>query len=654
MLTVFSERKTPLGGFDYSIIRRLLGSPTYIDEISLFVRETAQNSWDARLNDSSVNDVNYNFTIKAFNEKQSSVFKNKIFCGNNETTKLVNLLNKVTEKDQPYIIIEDSGTVGLAGPTEADIACPTTNFVSFVRNIGQDKHDQHSGGAFGFGKSVFFRFSSVKTIITYTRTRDENGVIVSRLMGMSLFKENDGHTGRHWWGVPPKTGSRDYNQPLAGELADKLAEEIGFKVYDSSKTGTAVMMLGPQFPSSSSAGSEQLLTKNGRAQFLNVVKEALQIWYWPRMVGSGNQDGKLCCTLVSDFSAEDKIDPYNLPDPLNAYLVCLLEIQKIIADPTHKVDPQLIIKPIKKNSEDFYGYLCIFKLYKTTRPHFESKTVTPNHSFGSALWGTSTDEAANCRHVALIRAPGQVVKYEKTTDSSSPASEYGAVFFLCPNGPNAQKIESEVKTSEPASHDDWSSQANQTVPEILKRIRSEVQSVINPKTTSNPDSTQLMGKVSLRLGGLWGEGEAEGGTTPPGGGGGGGGGGSGATIKYDVELGEFNKMKCVFIKIRQPIRIPSGTEFIEISAKARTIGGGTIDVDSEVGEPASENGLLPGDVIGWFSGDDKNPPLEKIFSTPLLPVEKLTPEVRAKGIYAVIKNAESFGISVTLKFKSNG
>jgi hypothetical protein len=652
MLTVFSERKTPLGGFDYSIIRRLLGAPPYIDEISLFVRETAQNSWDARLNDKSVNDVNYNFTVKAFNETQSSVFQKKIFFGNNETTKLVNLLNKVTEKDQPYIIIEDSGTVGLAGPTEADVECPTTNFVSFVRNIGQDKHDQHSGGAFGFGKSVFFRFSSVKTIITYTRTRDENGVIVSRLMGMSLFKENDGHTGRHWWGVPPKNGSKDYNQPLAGELADKLAEEIGFKVYDSSKTGTAVMMLGPQFPSSSSAGSAQLLTKNGRAQFLNVVKEALQIWYWPRMVGSGKQDGKLYCTLLSDLSAEDKIDPYNLPDPLNAYLVCFLEIQKLIADPTHKVDPQLIIKPIKKNSEDFYGYLCVFKQSKTSRPHFESKTVTPNHSFGSALWGTS-DEVANCRHVALIRAPGQVVKYEKTADSLLPASEYGAVFFLCPNGPNAQKIESEVKTSEPPSHDDWSNQANQTVPEILKRIRLEIQSIVKPNTTSNPDNSQLMGKVSLRLGGLWGEGEAEGGTTTlPGGGGGGGGGG--AQIKYDVELGEFNSLKCVFIKIRQPIKIPSGNEYIEIISKARTIGGGTIDVDSEVGEPASKNGLLPGQVIGWFSGDSQNPPQVKICNTALLPVKELTPEVRAKGIYAVIKNAESFGISITLKFKSNG
>jgi len=511
MLNIFSEKKTALGGFDYSIISRLLGAPPYIDEISLFARETAQNSWDARLIDKKVNDVNYSFVLNVFSEKQSSIFKNEIFNGNLDTTELVKSLNKVTEKDQPYIIIEDSGTVGLAGPTEANIKSLTTNFVSFVRNIGQDKHDQHSGGAFGFGKSVFFRFSSVKTIITYTRTKDENGIVVSRLMGMSLFKEHEGHTGRHWWGVAPSDGSMDYNQPLTGQLADKLAKEIGFRVFDSDKTGTAVMMLGPLFPSSSSAGTEQLLTKNGRAQFLDVVKEALQIWYWPRMVGSGKQDGKLICTLVSESATEEKIDPYKLPDPLNLYLTCFIEIQKLLADPAYTVDPQLIIKPIKKNnSHDFYGYLCVFKQAKTTRPHFESKSVTPNHPFGSALWGTS-DGSANCKHVALIRAPGQVVKYEKTADSLLPANEYGAVFFLCPDGPNSRKIESEVKASEPPSHDDWSFQANETVPDILRRVKSQVQSIVIPNIASNPDSYQLMGKVSLRLAGLWGEGEAAGG-----------------------------------------------------------------------------------------------------------------------------------------------
>ena len=37
MLSIFSEKKTPLGGFDYGIVTKLLGAPGYIDELSLFL-----------------------------------------------------------------------------------------------------------------------------------------------------------------------------------------------------------------------------------------------------------------------------------------------------------------------------------------------------------------------------------------------------------------------------------------------------------------------------------------------------------------------------------------------------------------------------------------------------------------------------------------
>ena len=83
MLTVFSEQKTALGGFDYSIINRLLGSPEYIDELSLFIRETAQNSWDARLQQGKENNVNYKFILRTFSRPQSNVISQKIFTKSN-------------------------------------------------------------------------------------------------------------------------------------------------------------------------------------------------------------------------------------------------------------------------------------------------------------------------------------------------------------------------------------------------------------------------------------------------------------------------------------------------------------------------------------------------------------------------------------------
>ncbi len=647
MLSIFSEKKTPLGGFDYRIVTKLLGAPGYIDELSLFVRETAQNTWDARKDKNSCADANYRFVLRTFTEAESKTFASSVLNGKDDSRELTASLLKATSKGEPYIIIEDRGTVGLAGPTEDNVKSEIRNFVSFVRNIGQDKHDENSGGAFGFGKSVFFRFSSVKTIITYTRTTDERGNIVSRIMGMSLCKETEEQTGRHWWGVAPP-GCTEFNQPLTGAEADKLAKAIGFNNYVQNETGTSVMMLGPSFPIQSAHTATIFSDPEGRSQFMQAIKEALLLWYWPRMQGSGKNDGKLVCTLSCDQSQDETLTPDDLPSPLHLYQICFNEIQKTISNPAYKPDPQVTVKFIKKGS-DGYGYLAVFKSSKSPRPKYESQATTPRHPFGPALWGTS-DGVASCRHVALIRAPGQVVKYEQMAESSLPANEYAAVFFLHPSGPNAKEIEAEVKKSEPPAHDDWAIQSNKTVPSIINRIRGDIQSIVAPNIASHSGNSDRMGKVALRLGGLWGEGDAGGGNDDDDTGGGGGGGGGGGQIKSEAELGTFRKEGCIFIRLLRAPVFPSGKTKIELSAKARTLGGGTMDVDSETGEPINKSGNLPGHIYGWFSGkpDDMQP--ELLTNEALLPAEMISPNAVAKGIFAVVLNAKTFGIKVTLKF----
>lgn len=648
MLSIFSEKKTPLGGFDYGIVTKLLGAPGYIDELSLFVRETAQNTWDARKDKKSSDDVHYRFVLRTFTESEAKVFSASVFNGNQDSRELTTSLVKATSKGQPYIIIEDKGTVGLAGPTEDDVRSEVRNFVSFVRNIGQDKHDENSGGAFGFGKSVFFRFSAVKTIITYTRTTDEHGKIVSRLMGMSLFKETEEQTGRHWWGVTPTNRSNQFNQPLTGDAAEKLAKAIGFDTYGDTETGTSVMMLCPSFPVQSKNGAALLSVPEGRSQFMHAVREALLLWYWPRMQGSGKKDGKLVCTLSCDQSQDETLSPDDLPSPLYLYQICFNEIQKTISNPAYKPDPQVTVKHIKKSS-DGYGYLAVFKSNKSPRPKYETQAITPRHPFGSALWGTS-DGVASCRHVALIRAPGQVVKYEQMAESSLPANEYAAVFFLHPSGPNAKEIEADVKKSEPPAHDDWAIQSNKTVPSIINRIRGDIQSIVAPNIATHSGNSDRMGKVALRLGGLWGEGDAGGGNDDDdtGGGGGGGGGGSGQ-IKSEAELGTFRNEGCIFIKLLKAPTFPAGKTSIELSTKARTIGGGTMDVDGETGEPTNNSGMLPGHILGWFAGKPEDKVAELISEGSRLPAEKITREALAKGIFAAVINAKTFGLKVTLK-----
>ena len=646
MLSIFSEKKTPLGGFDYRIVTKLLGVPSYIDEISLFVRETAQNTWDARKDKNSCNDANYRFVLRAFTELQAATFAASVLNGKEDSRELTASLVQATSKGQPYIIIEDKGTVGLAGPTEDNVSSEVRNFVSFVRNIGQDKHDQNSGGAFGFGKSVFFRFSAVKTIITYTRTTNEQGETVSRIMGMSLFKETEEQTGRHWWGVDPSNHSKEFNQPLTGDSADKLATAIGFKAYGKNEMGTSVMMLSPSFPIQSTQGAALLSDPQGRLQFIQTIKEALLLWYWPRMLGSGKNDGRLVCTLSCDQSLDETISPDDLPSPIHLYQICFNEIQKTINNPSYKPDPQVTVKYIKKSS-DGYGFLAVFKSGKSPRKKYETQAITPGHPFGSALWG-SADGVASSRHVALIRAPGQVVKYEQMSESSMPANEYAAVFFLYPSGQNAKEIEAEVKKSEPHAHDDWGIQSNKTVLAIISRIRGDIQSIVAPNIATHSGNSDRMGKVALRLGGLWGEGDADGGNDDDDTGGGSGGGGGGQ-IKSEAALGTFRKEGCIFIKLLRTPTFPEGKKGIELSTKARTLGGGTIDLDSETGDPINNSGMLPGHIFGWFAGKPEDNGAELIAEGSQLPADKITREAVAKGIFAAVINAKTFGLKVTLK-----
>jgi hypothetical protein len=72
-------------------------------------------------------------------------------------------------------------------------------------------------------------------------------------------------------------------------------------------------------------------------------------------------------------------------------------------------------------------------------------------------------------------------------------------------------------------------------------------------------------------------------------------------------------------------------------------------VDGETGDPINNSGLLPGHVYGWFSGKPEENGAELITDGSQLPAEKITREALAKGIFAAVLNAKTFGLKVTLK-----
>lgn len=639
-LSIFTEVINPLGGFDFMQATRLLGVPN-LDDYSQFVRETAQNSWDARRDKDGKDDVHYSISIGALTVAQAKTFSTSVFTGDKKADELITQLKEKTAEGKAFVIVRDIGTAGLVGPTEADVGGKKRNFVSFVRNIGQDSHANTDGGGFGFGKSVFFRFSGAKTLITYSHTVDEHGKAVARLMGMTLNRdcfEQHHCTGRHWWGVKPASAKTEFNQPLTGDQADALAAAIGFQPFGKNETGTAVMIIDPVFQSMDKEGNPAA-TAQGRATLAEAFRESLVAWYWPRLMGSGEQNGKLICEIKHDEKTIKLSD--SMEDcPFKYYAFAFEQIQKKIADPSFVPDPQTYLKEVRWKDES-YGYLAVFKTNKEERPIFVTESLVFNHPLASLLWSTG-DAPAISNHVALIRGPGQVIRYTEMASCSRPSQEYGAVFFLHPTGPKAEEIKSEVKNSEPAAHDEWSVVKSPRAAKILQTVRGLVTQYVSPASTSNTGSSGRMGRVALALGSLWGAGEAAGGTTTD---------GPGprpdptpsdrlpkGTLKFNSRLGKYDSQKCVFVEVAIPKIIGSATK-IEVNVTARLLGGESTEIDDE----------QSGKVIGWFNNPDKEPTKKALLSADKdLEIVK---DIIGRKVLLIIRNAENFGLTVEINLK---
>jgi hypothetical protein len=651
-LSIFTEVKTPLGGFDYTISKKLLGSPSNVDDLSLFVRESAQNAWDARLDLGSKCSANFEIHIGIFNEKNAEAFSRDVLIAEKNTADLKTLLTSATMSGCPYIMVRDSGTIGLAGATEADEPSDRRNFISFVRNIGQDTHDANSGGSFGFGKSVFFRYSDQGTIFAYTRTVDENNKQVSRLIGMSLHKAYSDHTGRHWWGTNESKSRGGYNQPLSGDAADDLAKKIGFKPYEKGETGTSIMVISPSFSKHSGASFESLKSSENRRIFAMAVLEALQIWYWPRMMGSGEQDGCLVCNVFCDGKEIEAPTPAERA-PLNLYTIAFTEIQKTIANAKYKPDPQITVKYIKRGADEGFGYLAVFKNPKCERAEWFTQQVTAHHPINEALW-SQNNNSASCNSVALVRSAGQVVRYLPTAASPLPSNEYGAVFYLYPTGSNATATFREIKASEPVSHDDWSPGSSTLTRYLIGKIRGEIQALIAPNSQVANSSSSRLGRISIMLGGLWGEGEGPGGNPTPRKPSSTSGSSSGGSAKYEAYLAMIDNDACIVVRVLPRMVMPENCKSIIVDTKARAIGGTAMllhdDGDSGVANVLSEEDVDAGNFIGWFADDPCASKAKPIEVQEELSTESISAEMKKNGFYAVIKNARTFGLSVEIKF----
>lgn len=416
-LDLHSEKFAPSGGLAAAGFLNQLGRPK-LGMMTVLAREAVQNSWDAR---SGNNDqVDFSIDYKYLTVGQLRSLRRSL----HQTPNRLSLASLLANTQVPVLVVSDYGTTGLNGPTRADHAAIDThnNFVNFVRNAGSTTRDIGRGGTYGYGKSVFYHASSVGTICVYTKAIENDNSISSRFIICAAaddYHESDltgrltHYTGRHWWGV--KDDSGDFVEPLVGTEADEMALAIGMPGRSHSQTGTSIMIVAPRFDD----------LKNTQTQVQAVLDELVG-YAWPKLVTL--QDGKPQMRFSGSFSGKPLvcIEPNKHP-----VLKHFVQAFKNLTDaPAPSLTASRVEYISSKSPARNVGKLSMVSF-------IELNTLS------------ELNFAQIVNHVALMRKPGLVVKYQPGPTMMSGELKYAGVFLA-----DASADDSFAK-SEPPTHDDW-------------------------------------------------------------------------------------------------------------------------------------------------------------------------------------------------------
>ena len=358
-------------------------------------------------------------------------------------------------------------------------------------------------------------------------------------------------------------------------------------------------------------------------------------------MGGGERKGRLNACI----QAEGKALPISATDakyPVPVFADCFTALQsKLNGD--EEIDPNLYVKIFEiKGRSQRLGLLAIAKrAYRKREPH--AIDLVENHPLRAMIQagdddknGTTTNPS--CHHVALIREPGQVVRYLPTIECTQNGMEYAAVFLLAPNGKDKEEIRELVKRSEPPSHDDWSKE-ERWAQLIVSEISRCVASFAAPPSSSQGSISDRAGKISLLLGNLWDSGESRGGTDVGGGGGSGGGQGKSSACKWDQELTLHAGKAHILYTIHLSPKIKNGT--LRCSLKAALYGGGSDEI------PGGAKKCF----AGWYAINENGKPGKVLGKNLAL---KITEALSGKVIVAMAKAENDAAIAATFNIDRNG
>lgn len=472
-LDLQSETFPPTGGVASEGVQNQLGRAR-LDRLSLLVREAVQNSWDAGAGNGP---VLFSLDSWVLAPPQLAVLRDRVFRQRAPATGITEVLEAGEVR---VLAIQDGGTVGLGGPTRADIEGPdddATDFVDFMRNVGQPPDHERGGGTYGFGKAAYYLASSVRAICVYTRCR-YRGAEESRFMAACLgphFTWDEGgtrrrYTGRHWWGIEADDG---IVEPVVGSQADEIAEALGVSRYRPGAFGTTVLVIAPEL-------------EDG-AQPLSAAVTTLLRDFWPKLMDGPQGGGTMVFEVRSDGERIEVPHPEGVPA-----LAGFCQAFRVLADAG---GGEANVTNIEcRNPKQELGRLALVGFPPPAETGWPPGSAEDQEE---SPWGEV------CRHVALLRAPNFVVRYLPGPPVPFDQMAYAGVFKVLDD------VDRVFANAEPPTHDDW-------IPDMLdrrhdrtfvrmafRRIGEALRAFAAPPQPEASDAEEVpLGAFSHALGGL--------------------------------------------------------------------------------------------------------------------------------------------------------
>lgn len=444
---------------------KLLGKPD-IDRANLLVRETAQNSWDAR--DKGRVPL-FEMHLRTLDPEQTEILRRQVFTGDAAP----NLGAVMAHPTVRVLEISDRGTHGLRGPVRNDRTIrpgTPTDFIDFVLGVGAPPDDPKGGGSYGFGKVATYMASGVGTMLIWSRTAVDEGLedrLIGSAIGPSFEKDGIRFTGRHWWGIGTAREDGGPVQPLRGEPAASLGSAVFSRGFEPGETGTSLMLIDPRWDD---AEDDRGLIDN----WATAIRRNL----WPKLVRGDDDSRRMDIRLLHEGREVDLLA--NADSRLKAYERCLAAVRAAqagmkVEDGRVRVHEVRCERPAK-----LVGHVA---LTRYLRPE-------------------SDDDLTH--HVCLMRNEAELVlRYVDHPKSDDDQLAWAGVFK-----PVAE-LDPVYARSEPPAHDDWVSKSmpNRTertlVNTCFTKVRGIVRDFLAPRTMPVDSAGQVpVGDLSFALAAL--------------------------------------------------------------------------------------------------------------------------------------------------------